>query len=231
MKHSVRRPGFTIIELNIAIIFIAILLIAAALAIIATTKLYQQGVAIKTTNQIGRETIDVMRRDVASSSAKAIKTAEAGGVYRVCLGKVSYIIINAETLNSENPPTNLPKMPDSGALVHMARVNDTNSAWCEVDGSGQFIMNNLTATSDPVEMLQSDDINTLAVHAIDLTVLTDAASSDSEALVRLDMTLGTNEAGTVDGDNRCKPPTDREANFDNCAVREFSTTIRVTGVQ
>ena len=71
MKHNVRRPGFTIIELNIAIIFIAILLIAAALAIIATTKLYQQGVAIKTINQIGRETIDVMRRDVASSSAKA----------------------------------------------------------------------------------------------------------------------------------------------------------------
>ncbi len=228
MKRRRVERGFTIIELNIALIFVAILIIAAATTIIATTRLYQQGVALKEINQVGRETVDIVRRDVARAKVDAIQVDQSDGVHRVCLGNVSYIIVDAARLNATNT-AGLPTLPESGEIAHMVRVDDTAGIWCQ-KSDGVFTVTAITDVMNPVELLRTDTVNTVAVHDISMRTVAKNTVVSGEALVEFTMLIGTNEAETV-ADGRCRPPTDRRANFNNCAVREFSTVFRVTGVQ
>ncbi|MBR3163854.1 type II secretion system protein [Candidatus Saccharibacteria bacterium] len=67
LKQSSRR-GFTLIELMLAMTFVALMLIAIATLIIRITKIYQKGLSMRAVNTSGRELIEDITRTVASSS-------------------------------------------------------------------------------------------------------------------------------------------------------------------
>ncbi|MBR3220493.1 hypothetical protein IKF76_01335, partial [Candidatus Saccharibacteria bacterium] len=68
-KHSKR--GFTLIELSLASVFLAILLITIALIITQIIVIYQKGLAIKAVSSTGRELVDDFSRAIAASPTKS----------------------------------------------------------------------------------------------------------------------------------------------------------------
>lgn len=71
LKSHPSQKGFTIIELTLAMTFLAILLITIAFIIIHITTIYQKGLAIKSINSAGRSLIDEFANAVSSAPAKS----------------------------------------------------------------------------------------------------------------------------------------------------------------
>lgn len=65
-----RRRGFTIVEITIAMTFVATLLITIALVITQMTAIYQKGLALRAVNSTGRELVDEFTRGITSAPAK-----------------------------------------------------------------------------------------------------------------------------------------------------------------
>jgi len=61
------RKGFTIIELLLAMSFIAVLMVTIAFLVIRITAIYQKGLSTRSVNQVGRNLIDEFNRAVADS--------------------------------------------------------------------------------------------------------------------------------------------------------------------
>lgn len=228
MTTPKRASGFTLIELNLAIIFVAMLLLAVIATTMYASRLYSQGVTLKSINQVGREVTDQMRRDISGTSPSKIqvKTLNVAGTdvaTRVCLGAVSYVINPAQYLRDGDPSLVRDAVNEPISLVRIE--NDQNSEWCAEGGSGFTRM--FVTGSDSYRELLPQDVIPLAVHSASVSQLAVAATGSS-GLTRFMVQLGTNETETIDG-GVCRPPTALENNFDNCAVREFQTIIRMTG--
>lgn len=231
MKRSQTR-GFTLIELNLAMIFVAILVIGVAATAISVTKINQRGVMLKTINQTGREVMEQMRRDIAAAKTDQVQyIAPVGGVGRLCLGTVSYTFNTAEALALGSAGTIRDTTKADQPTITLVRMQDKGSEWCR-QISGVFVKNQVTAPDEAVELLQTDQLP-VAIHSMDVKPLAQTVSSSAtQGLVSLTMILGTNEASTIRADAvACKPPTDHQTNFDNCAVREFHTVIRSSGIE
>lgn len=63
-----QRPGFTIIEVTLALAFLSVLLITIAFLTIHITSIYQKGLSIKAVTSTGRELIDEFSRSVSSAA-------------------------------------------------------------------------------------------------------------------------------------------------------------------
>jgi len=224
-----RSRGFTLVELNLAIVFVALLLLAVALTTLNVSRTYQYGVSLKTINQLGREVVDQMRRDAASSSAGQIQfttAASGGGVGRLCLGNVSYVFNSAGLLNGSVSGTKIIDSANSKPIT-LARIDDKGGEWCKKDVSGTYVKNAINGDTY-TEMLLSD-VTPVAIHAISLNDLASTTTSGfTEGLVEVGVDIGTNETQTTNGDS-CKPPSSPTENFDNCVVRHFVMVVRVTG--
>lgn len=216
--------GFTLVELNLAIIFVAMLVVGVAVVVINVTKINQRGVVLKTINQTGREVVDQLRRDITESQIDKVEyIAPVGGVGRLCLGAVSYVFNTAEALQGSGT---LVQHEASGQPVALMRIDDKDGEWCRQSG-GTFIKNEVMALDTAVELLQTDTVQ-VAVHAMDVKVLTPVAASEAQGLVSFSIVIGTNETDTLEA-GACKPPTSHQSNYDGCAVREFQTVVRSNG--
>lgn len=221
--------GFTLVELNLAMIFVAILVIGVAAVTITVTKINQHGIALKTVNQTGREIMDQLRRDISEANPSQIQyVAPVGGVGRLCLGSVSYVFNTAQALNTGG--TLVRDTTKAGSpSVTLVRMNDRDGVWC-AETSGVFTRNDVIAADEATELLQRDTLP-LAIHSMDVQTIAQTNSTQANyGLISLAVMLGTNELDTTQPDGQCKPPTDNQANFDNCAVREFRTVVRNSGV-
>ena len=63
-----QKKGFTIVEITLAMTFLAILLVAIATLIMRITNIYQKGLAMRGINATGTEIIDDMTRTISSAS-------------------------------------------------------------------------------------------------------------------------------------------------------------------
>lgn len=219
------RPGFTLVELNLSVTFVAILILGIALTTIHVAGMYQRGVTVKTVNQVGRDVFEQMRRDFANASPSLVNLTEVDQG-RVCLGGASYVYNDAVVLNNGISDG----IQDwTGEEVSLVRVADGSGEFCErVSPGGVFVRPIIAESDDSTELLESDAIP-LAVHDFGASLF---AGTDSgglhQSLYRLQLTLGTNEADTTTEGAKitCKPPTDNQANFDSCFVSEFQTVVR-----
>lgn len=220
---NVSKKGFTLVELNLAIVFVAILLLAVAMTTIYVTRLYQHGVTLKTVNQVGREVVDQVRRDVAAANPQKVEfVTDADDVWRLCLGSVSYVANSAVELEASS----LGLATDNSLNpFQLMRIDDATKSWCAGGGSKKAMTSGESATE-----LLAGDVIPLAVHNMTVSTLASAELTNSSVgLMSISIDLGTNEAGTTIG-GVCKPPTDLDSNFDKCVVRRFETAIRMVGV-
>ena len=79
MQYKSKR-GFTIIELSLSIVFIAILSIAIVLVIMNAVSSYHRGLTLNKINTVGMDLVDDMRLAIQSSPAR-LATGECAAIY------------------------------------------------------------------------------------------------------------------------------------------------------
>lgn len=224
----IRKKGFTLVELNLAMVFVALLLLGVAATTIHISKLYHRGVTIKSVNQVGREVVGQLRDDIAQAQTDGVNTSEiANG--RLCLGGATYLLNSAEKLASGSSDVIRPTPPSEPiALVKIS--NDPNSEWCKRDTSGAFVKSSvidsaLFTSGDATELLRQDEFMPLAIHDLKLEQMNATVEGSSQMLYALSVLIGTNVTDSIE-DGQCRPPESNQAYFSDCFVADFATVVR-----
>lgn len=200
-----RASGFTLIELMIALAFVAFILIFATTAVVQVMQTYNKGLAFKQINQAGRTTIEDMARYLRTADPLAVKT-NAIANNRVCFGGVSYVWNLYNT-----PAADINRYDDNSALT-LARVNDAASAMCS----------NAGGSYPPVPKLQASDILTSSVWVMAISV---SQPTVSAPLVDITLRLAVANDSTIVAGQCARGGT--EGQF--CATTEFTTTVMTGG--
>lgn len=230
-----RDAGFTLIELTLAMAFIAILLLTILYTTLHAGKLYTKGITNKTLNQIGREVTDTIRRDFISTDPERVlspaPTGSADAVSgRLCLGSASYTWNTAALLNADTTKLTY----QDGALttpVTFRRVLDSDGALCQMDGTGKFVVNEIPSSMQSADLLSGVGQD-FAVYDLQFNRL---GERGGQGLYSMKLVIGTNAKDTTETDVAstvlCKPPTDNQADFEYCSIAEFDLVLRAGGGQ
>lgn len=225
MNHVNKNKGFTLIELMLAMAFIALLLLAIAMTIIQIANIYNRGLILKEQDQVSRSISDDLDQAMRSSTtfsivpaAKRYVSTTWGG--RMCLGQYSYIwnYVKATGSNlntyTDGTPLKFVKAPDAGATYCTANAQ-----------TGEYPAIDLTGA---VELLQTGDHN-LGLHAFAVTTSPTASDSLSgQSLYVVSFTIGTSDLNAMVADqSACKDPNVAGADPVYCAVQQFTIVVRV----
>lgn len=237
MKNNIRQ-GFTIVELSVALAFMAVLLIAIITLTLSAGNMYIKGSTMKAMNQSWRDIEDIMRRDMLASDASMISKQLTTGTIpetsgRICLGAVSYIWNTAPLLNNPTPPINTIVTLGSGASavpVRLARVVDPGATMCVKDVvTGRYPMT-IPSTMTATELLTVGG-REVAPYAVTIKPV---ALSGEHGVYSVAMTIGTSGRNTTQVDSvggyvQCKPSGTSTSDFNYCTVNDFDMMIRVGG--
>jgi type II secretory pathway pseudopilin PulG len=230
MNHEVntRQSGFTIIELMLAMAFVAALLLAVAMTIVQIGTIYNKGMTLKEVNQTGRVISDDIRRSIASSSVfdrdTSFFTTSTGG--RLCTGQMSYVWNYAEAIQNNDPDRIT--FQDSNDEIRLFKIPDAASAYCARSGTN-FVYNEVR----PIDQLEGSELlrqgdRTLSIHNVD--VIEPVNGDDpltGQRLYTVSFAIGTGDTTALTDDRTaCLPPGNVNANFAFCAVQEFTLVTR-----
>lgn len=227
MNRAHKTRGFTIIELMLAMSFVAMLLLAIAMVTMQIGRIYNKGTTLRQVNQAGRAISDELQRSISNSAMFVVtpgpssrfvlqgtEAEQTGG--RLCVGRYAYIWNTGRSLAEEAGGPN--KYTTGSAPVRFVKVPDSGASLC-ADPSKKIVQ------SDAIDMLDSGDRN-LAIQKFSITPqATDGTTG--QALYAVSFVVGTNErAQLVTGDTSCKPPAEAAGGEDYCAVNQFDIIAR-----
>jgi prepilin-type N-terminal cleavage/methylation domain-containing protein len=226
MNH-VKKDGFTLIELMLAMTFISLLLVAIAMTTIQVSNIYNKGLTLREVNQAGRSVSEELQRSIAASTPFDVDVSSPTSRYivrpgggRLCLGRYSYAwnfgsalkggigapsIYNTYTVGDATP-------------IRFVKVSDSGSSLCL---NPALKIDHAMAT----DMLTAGDRD-LAMHKFSIVKSAEEPTID-EALYTISMVIGTNDqAELVTGDTSCKPPAEGQGNENYCSVNQFDLIAR-----
>lgn len=118
-KYS--QHGFTLVELMLALSFIAFIMLFTIFATIQIMRSYSKGITIKEINQSSRDIITDMSTVIRNASPSAFDFTQIP-FGRACFGSVSYVWnVQGGTNNTYT----------DGSPIALARANDPSSALCK----------------------------------------------------------------------------------------------------
>lgn len=220
--NRAHNKGFTIIELMLAMTFIALLLMAIAMTTIQISNIYNRGITLREVNQAGRSISDDMIRTIAQSQPFIVDTADATSRYivrtdggRLCTGRATYAWNYGAAIRSG---TSYNIYSASTDQIRFVKVNDPGGSLCDNPNAA-------IVKSAATEMLNSGDRD-LVVHK--LTVLKGAEDLViQQTLYSIGLVIGTNNAAQlVTNNTSCKAPSEGVGNEDYCSVNQFDITAR-----
>lgn len=158
MIHHTKKEGFTIVELMLALSFIAFILLFTVFATVQVMRNYSKGIAIKEINQTARDMTDDMIRVIRSANSQTVNLSKLNAG-RACLGGVSYV------WNTQGGNANL---YTDGTAVTVARVGDPAGAMCQASPPAVNKNNSTAVLSDRIwvqniSFTQSADKNLMTV--------------------------------------------------------------------
>ena len=205
-RHVKRQQGFTIVELMIALSFVAFILIFATTAVIQVMQTYNKGVAVKQINQAGRTTLEAVTRFLSIADPGAVNVSALGSNNRACFGNVSYV------WNLYNTPGASANRYDDGGSLTFVRVNDAANAMC-TPNAGVY---------PPVPKVQAADILSSNVWVMSVAI---SDPSVDAPLVDVSINLAVaNDPAITSG--QCSQG-GRAGQF--CATSSFSSTVMTGG--
>jgi prepilin-type N-terminal cleavage/methylation domain-containing protein len=219
--RNVRRRGFTLIELMLAMSFVSLLLLAIAMTTMEIGRIYNKGVTLKSVNQVGRDISDELQRTIAAGVPFDVSThyvSQPNGGGRLCLGSYSYVWNYGAAIAGAGGAKPMNVYADSNDVIRFAKVNDTNAGLCSVPYPK-------ITRANAVELLTGGD-HDLVIHRFDVAA---QAKDDvsGQALYSITMTLGTNDQTTLaSGNTSCRPPATSGGNEDFCSVNQFDIIAR-----
>lgn len=89
-NNNKQKPGFTLVELSIAIAFISMLLLSVALVISNTISSYKKGISMKLVNSAGRDLIDEFTNAIADSPSYSFESLCATYYDPAAIGNDNY---------------------------------------------------------------------------------------------------------------------------------------------
>ena len=126
------KPGFTIVELTLAMSFVGVLLVTIAIIVLNIIAIYQKGLSIRAVNSVGRELVNEFARAIEAAPIKNIPSfckenyTEGTTPYNDCIKDNGHKFIyqqntssTAATLKTENAITDADKVskpPTHGAF-------------------------------------------------------------------------------------------------------------------
>ncbi len=241
MTRRYRPSGFTLIELMLAMAFISVLLLSITMTAIHVGKMYSRGATLRGINHAGRDVGDVLRRDFLQSDSRRVAQNGGDGVVieiqdagemmsgRFCLGRYSYLWNVPRVIDEKLSNTAIVRGPDSKP-INFVRVIDDDGVLCkEADGVYPNQLNHPERITNLLASPLDGDGVVLAIHSLRVDPV-GATSGGSEALYRLQYTIGTSKLSELNTINQsCKPPTEEEANTEFCAINQFDTIVRTNG--
>jgi prepilin-type N-terminal cleavage/methylation domain-containing protein len=234
MSHD-NKKGFTLIELMIAMTFIAILLVAIAMTTVQISAIYNKGITLREVNQAGRAVSDELQRSISSSIpfevTPKVDTSPAtlnskyvvrNGGGRLCLGRYTYAWNYGKSIAHVSGAPSVYNYYNTNSAssepVRFAKVADPDAALCD---NPTLPVPRANAT----EMLVSGDRD-LVLHDFKIT----SAASDpvtGQALYAIMFVLGTNDdAQLTTNDTSCKPPSQGVGLENYCSVNQFDIIAR-----
>jgi type II secretory pathway pseudopilin PulG len=230
MNRVVKKRGFTIVELMLAMGFVSALLLAIAMTIIQIGNTYTRSVTYKNVNQAGSAIASELQRSFAETTAFVIN----GGAYydnqineggRLCIGKYSYVWNYGKDIYNGKPNY----VQYSGALdsqknIYFVKVRDPNASYCtKISGKYTDIKK-----SDAMELLDNGQYD-LAIHSFTITSYSSANDSViGQRLYNINFVIGTNDQLAFD--TSITTPTcslsGPSANPFYCAVNQFNIIAR-----
>jgi prepilin-type N-terminal cleavage/methylation domain-containing protein len=232
------QRGFTIVELMVAMAFIAVLLLAIAGAVMQVGAIYNRGITMKSVNQAGRVVIDDMKRALSESEPLSVEYVPQspddsnviGG--RLCTGVYSYIWNIGIHVNDDDPASQVNRYEDAAdenKQLRLVKIPDSGSRYCDGDADQRV------DASKAVELLSSGGVSTgdsqtitgnLAVQHFHIERLTNNLSTGT-ALYSIAVVISDADKESINTvDNSCRPPSDNESNQQYCAVNEFIFTAQ-----
>lgn len=237
------QSGFTLVELMLAMAFVAMLLLAIAGVVLQIAGTYNKGVTMQAVNQAGRAIVTDMRRTIASgpqfdvSKALVLQrgsgNATTGTVWggRFCTGTYTYVWnIGMATVDS-NSPRNKYSGTDNTTPLRFVKVIDNGSTYCQLDQSGSkypdikkddatelFADSNLAVQCFQINQMQCQ----ISMDAVPTPApLTTGASSQ---LYNMTILISDANQDTLTTVGDCKTP-DTVGSYENyCAVNVFDFT-------
>ena len=241
MIRVTRQKGFTIIELTLSMAFVSVLLLAIVMTSIQAGRIYNKGVVLESVNQASRDIGDSIRRDFMQSDAAHVSQADEpesviilseGGQPksgRFCLGGYSYLWNYPSVLEAALAGESVsgPVVRRGDTIINFVRVVDDGGSFCaSSDGNYET---NIGADRQLMSMLdeKGDQGVVLAIHELGIEPVL-ANSNSSEALFRVNYTIGTSAQAEING-QQCRPPADSSANDQFCAINQFEMIVRTNG--
>ena len=230
MNHDKTR-GFTLIELMLAMTFIAFLLVAIAMVTVQISNIYNKGITLREVNQAGRSVADEIQRSISSSipfdvtpkvdaspATAASKYVVRDGGGRLCLGQYTYAWNYGKSIAREGGAPGIFNSYDNGADVRFAKITDPSGSLC---ADPTLNVQRASAT----ELLASGDRD-LVVHALTVTnSATDAVTG--QAIYAISLVIGTNDGEQLTtSDTSCQPPSEGVGKENYCAVNQFDILAR-----
>lgn len=232
MNHVAKKQqGFTIIELLLAMSFVAALLIGIALTIVQIGATYNRGLTLKEVNQTGRSISDDIRRNLAGSNSfnatTNFVTPPDGSGGRLCTGQFSYIWNYAQALDESR--SGVVEYVGTETPVRLVKLRDASSAYCARNGAAFTYQDIRTVDQDTAIELLTEGDRALSIHDFQLTTPANGADGlTGQQLYTASFVIGTGDTAALTDDKRsCKAPGLPGADFTYCAVQEFSLVIRV----
>lgn len=224
--------GFTLIELMLAMVFVAFILVFISLTLVQMFRIYDKGTSMKQVNQAGRSIVDDISQAVRSQLPSNINTT-AVDIGILCIDKVMYVW---NPLYSD----------DIGAINNTAAAN--RAVIGDQDNGGMMARKVLrNATSCPVNLQDALDTTRYPVDQEtqlltgQTRVIRSKVTRVQDRLVKLDFIIGTYGRSEIvasvpttkyitptrpdgGGDVTCLPGDD--GNY--CSFAEFSTIVYVS---
>lgn len=226
-KLNIKQSGFTVLELTLAMTFLAFILMFSATVVVQLSNNYVKGLTVKEINQAGRSLTDDLARTLQSSVSSQINAQLVDGGL-LCVGQVAYIwnpVYVGGSFNSSgiSAPHRL-----SGQPISLARTTSQSIGNC-TDPGQKSIPNSVSSTmllSDSARILSAEVNRSLTdPKLVNIKfVIGTFASAEATHLATGNFTNVYNSAYLSDGDFTC-----RESRYGNfCAYSEFNTTVYVT---
>lgn len=222
MLHG-RRGGFTIVELMLAMTFLALLMLAIAMVTMQISSVYVKGITLREVNQSGQQISTDLRTALAQSVSSVNSVGDDTGG-RLCIDNTVYAWNYAEYLGETIGVLNIRegKTDAEATDVRFMKFKDlTGSNYCQVADDGYY----LELPPSAIELLGSGNTN-IALHDVSVTP-TIVEGDSSQTVYIVSILVGTKDTGEMldnDGGGACLET--REIDSSNCAVNRFNFTAR-----
>lgn len=215
-----KQSGFTIIELTLAMAFLAMIFMFISVVTMQMMSVYNRGLAIKQINQVGSSIMDDIARATNSGAADTLATGDGF----LCVGDVGYFWNSQQRLSSGDPVYYYDNNGDSNydpADDQAVGVVKTNTDVGSSSVSCGSISSDEAVVPDDVSDMVGDNVRVIDVN------VTSPSTPNAANLAQISLTIGTY---TDDGDNTpvndgggwyCEPGS--LGNF--CAVETYNTVV------